>query len=299
MPALEEYYWCSEQSEITESCFTLFSTDKQYVLSLDRKQSGQGLRDGSEGDVDLQGFEGPPSLNYTIQRLHEEIDLIESVGSRVSEGTTVLCLAITGLRRILQCTSKWIRALREAKVCHEILRSSFNRRIAKFPGENSKYVLAFSEIDVCICRSDGVISELLSLNAEWCGIMSCINQNDHDFHKEGSIWLDDQRNSLILLDNDFIEMHNPGMLDRYPQFIKQQSKKWLNLHKQCRLTGSTMHNTLSLWTLKVQKDHYDDFVLSKNITCPVNDAMKHGQQHEVIIVLNYTSYELHCTSIQL
>ena len=83
---------------IIESCFTLFSTDKQYVLSLDGKQSGQGLRDGSEGDVDLWGFEGPPSLNYTIQRLHEEIDLIESVESRVSEDTTVLCPAIRSLR---------------------------------------------------------------------------------------------------------------------------------------------------------------------------------------------------------
>ena len=144
------------------------------------------------------------------------------------------------------------------------------------------------EIDAFICRSDGVISELLSLNAEWCRIMSCINQNDHDFHKEGLIRLDDQRNSLILLDNDFIEMHNPGMLDRYPQFIKQGCEKWLNLHKQCCLTGSTMHNALGLRTLKAQKDHYDDFVLSKNITRPVNNAMKHGQQHEVIVVLNYT-----------
>ena len=60
-----------------------------------------------------------------------------------------------------------------------------------------------------------------------------------------------------------------------------------------------MHNAFILWTLKAQKDHYDDFVLSKNITRPVNDAMKHGQQHEVIIVLNYTSCQLHCTSIQL
>ena len=89
------------------------------------------------------------------------------------------------------------------------------------------------------------------------------------------------------------------MLDRYPQFIKQQSEKWLNLHKQCRLTGSIMHNALGLQTLKVQKDHYDDFVLSKNIARPVNNAMKHGQQHEVIIVLNYTSFELYYTSIQL
>ena len=58
------------------------------------------------GMYDLWGFEGPPSLNYTIQRLHEEIDLIESVESRVSEDTTVLCPAIRSLRRILQCTSK-------------------------------------------------------------------------------------------------------------------------------------------------------------------------------------------------
>ena len=44
------------------------------------------------------GFEGPPSLNYTIQRLHEEIDLIESVESPVSEDTTVLSPAIRSLR---------------------------------------------------------------------------------------------------------------------------------------------------------------------------------------------------------
>ena len=41
---------------IIELCFTLFSTDKQYILSLDGKQSGQGLRDGSEGDVNLWGI---------------------------------------------------------------------------------------------------------------------------------------------------------------------------------------------------------------------------------------------------
>ena len=242
-----------------------------------------------QGDVDLWGFEGPPSLNDTIQRLHDEIDLIESVESRVSEDTTVFCPAIRNLWQILQCTSKWIWALREAKVCHEILRSSSNRRIAKSPGESSKYVLAFSEIDAFICRTDGVISELLSLIAEWCQIMSCINQNDHDFHKEGPIRLDNKEISLILLDNDFIEMHDPRMLDRYPQFIKQQSEKWLNLCKQCCLTASTMHNTLSLQTLKVQKYHYDYFVFSKKITQPVNDAMKHGQQHEVIIFRNYSS----------
>ena len=60
-----------------------------------------------------------------------------------------------------------------------------------------------------------------------------------------------------------------------------------------------MHNALGLQTLKAQKDHYDDFVLSKNISCSINDAMKHGQQHEVRIVVNYTSVQVHCTSIQL
>ena len=273
---------------IIEESFTFFSSDKQYVLSLDGKQTGQGLKDEDEGDVDLWGFEGPPCLKDTIIRLHDEIDLIENVEFRVSEDTSVLSPVIRNLRRILQCTSKRIRALREAKVRHEILRYSFNRRIAKFPGQSSKYVLAFSEIDAFICRADGVIAELLSVNAEWCKIMSMINQNDHDFHKEGPIRLDDQRNSLTLLDNNYIELHHPGMLDRYPQFIKQRSQRWFDLRKQCRITGSTMHNALGLRTLKAQKEHYDEFVLSRDVPHVVNAAMLHGQNHEVIIHIFYT-----------
>ena len=43
----------------------MLDPNKEYIISLDGKQTGKGLKDIGQGDVDLLGFEGPPPPNIT------------------------------------------------------------------------------------------------------------------------------------------------------------------------------------------------------------------------------------------
>ena len=58
---------------------------------------------------------------------------------------------------------------------HEILHSSFNKKITKFPEQGSRYKLAFSDIDAFVAKADMVIKQLLQLNVRWCLVMATIN----------------------------------------------------------------------------------------------------------------------------
>ena len=264
---------------------SFFKANKKYIISLDGKQAGQGLKEDGRGDVDLWGFEGPPSLKDTIVRLHEQIEFIDKLHNDVEKDTDVLCTAVKNIKIVLQMTSKRIRALREAKVRHEILRHTFNRKIQKQPSERGKYCLAFADIDAFISRANKVIHSLLILNTEWCRIMSNINETQHDFHSDGPIKLDNQLNSMIIADNDLIDVMYPGLLDANPEFIKQRTDRWHRLRAQSRITGSTMHNALGFRTLKLQKEHFDRFISHKDLPIVANRAMEHGSRHEVCIYI--------------
>ena len=51
----------------------------QYVLSYDGKNVSQGFKGTNFGDVDLWGFEGPPSLKDHEQRLLNDLEVIDDV----------------------------------------------------------------------------------------------------------------------------------------------------------------------------------------------------------------------------
>ena len=50
---------------------------------MDGKQVGQGLKENGVGDVNLWGFEGPPSLERTLRHLRNETYNILAIGDRV------------------------------------------------------------------------------------------------------------------------------------------------------------------------------------------------------------------------
>ena len=45
--------------------------------------------------------------------------------------------------------------------------------------------------------------------------------------------------------------------------MQHRTPEWFAIRRQSRIIASTMHNTLGFRTLKVQKQHYDEFVLGK------------------------------------
>ena len=148
---------------------------------------------------------------------------------------------VKDLKFVVQTISYHIKRLREAKVRHEFLHSSFTKKITKFPDQGSHYKIVFSDIDAFIARADMVIKDLLDMNVRWCSIMATINKNSQS---SGRLDLEMQRNHRILLKPNIIEAANPGFLDDNPKYVKQRTPEWFNLRRQSRLTASTMYNAL-------------------------------------------------------
>ena len=68
---------------IIDEAFLNLNNEKEFILSLDGKQVGQGLKENGVGDVNLWGFEGPPSLERTLRHLQNETYNILAIGDRV------------------------------------------------------------------------------------------------------------------------------------------------------------------------------------------------------------------------
>ena len=55
----------------------------------------------------------------------------------------------------------------------------------------------------------------------------------------------------------------------------------MDYRKCLQLTGSTIYNTLGLWTLKDPKIHYQKYIKKEDILQETTPAMQHGIDHEV------------------
>ena len=64
---------------IIEDSIKLLDRDKEYVLSLDGKQTSPGLINETEGDVNLWGHEGPPSLQENLDRIRLQEKFISNL----------------------------------------------------------------------------------------------------------------------------------------------------------------------------------------------------------------------------
>ena len=68
---------------IIEESFENLDNDKEFILSLDGKQVGQGLKENGVGDVNLWEFEGPPSLDKTLSHLRNKTNNILGIADKV------------------------------------------------------------------------------------------------------------------------------------------------------------------------------------------------------------------------
>ena len=228
---------------IEESCY-LIEINKEYVLALDGKQTSSGLIDEMEGDVNLWGYEGPPTVQENIDWLRLQENCIINVVDKASRFDTELHEFVPDLKIIVQIVTKCIKSLREAKVRYEQLRSRFKKKICGKPHIRSRYDVAFSEIDSFIRHCDIAIKNLLNINVEWCSIMATLNGNEHCFHKHGPLLLDSMLNSWILRHPDTLDLDT--FLQKYPQYMKQRTDVWHSIPNQSYVTGSTLNSALGL-----------------------------------------------------
>ena len=140
---------------IINQSLEMLDKNKEFILSLDGKQVGPGFKEHGVGDVNLWGFEGPPSLNESLRHFKFETNNILALADKVQDQddpTFINPEVVKDFKFVVQSISYHIKRLREAKVRHEILRSSFTKKVTKFPDQGSRYKLAFSDIDAFIAK---------------------------------------------------------------------------------------------------------------------------------------------------
>ena len=104
---------------VIEESLQNLDNNKEFILSLDGKQVGQGLKENGVGDVNLWGFEGPPSLHETLEHLCNESNNILSIADRIQEQQDKQSIddeVVKELKFVVQTLSCHIKRLCEAKV---------------------------------------------------------------------------------------------------------------------------------------------------------------------------------------
>ena len=95
---------------IIEESVELLDKEKEFVLSLDGKQLIPGLLNEDEGDVNLWGYEGPPTLKENLNCLEQHKDIILDIVGKASIDDNSLDVFCEDLKLVVQIITKRIEA---------------------------------------------------------------------------------------------------------------------------------------------------------------------------------------------
>ena len=93
---------------IIQESISLVDKAKEYVLGLDGKQASLGLLNDTEGDVNLWGYEGPPTLDENLERLQLQENCILEVVGKVSRFDSNINEFAPDLKTVVQIVTKRI-----------------------------------------------------------------------------------------------------------------------------------------------------------------------------------------------
>ena len=91
---------------IIQESVKLLDKEKEFVLSFDGKQFIPGLINETEGDVNLWGLEGPPTLKENLQHLERHKDIILDVVGKASIEDNGIDVYSENLKLIVQLITK-------------------------------------------------------------------------------------------------------------------------------------------------------------------------------------------------
>lgn len=232
---------------------------KINMMCVDGKKVTAGL-DEQFGDVNVFGFEDPPSIADKRQRLNDELQLVDDMKltlsekfcninfSSVDKGETFNLVDM--MRGLIFLLTLRLKEGRHLKKKQEFGLEKLKER-AGSEWKTSKYVYAISGIQAFLYRVRQFIQVTLSNIGKLCEIGSEINEKQSDFRVSGEVDPTVQQNMFLLKEVD--EQVHPLPTN----LIKQRSEMWKDVRKLATVTGSTLHNAIGLRTLKEQKLHFD------------------------------------------
>ncbi|VDI16343.1 Hypothetical predicted protein [Mytilus galloprovincialis] len=274
-----------------------------YKICFDGKKLNAGVDGQKSGDINLWGYEGPPSLQKVENMYENDLKCISSLERAIS---TLDIRHITDLayvpesckdgitetgKNVLTVISERLSALRKVKQKKEISLEKI-KKICTTPEMNAKYSYAISAIRTFIYRIGACIDRLLNLVDTLGYALSVINDVSFLYCRGKICYLSEQQNYVCItgIQNNTIKRDDVSSLDT--TFVKQKSTAWKTIRSFAKVTGSTCFDALGLGGLKKQKEHFEYVFSGKEKTEPspeVKKYMQHGTVNEINCVATLVS----------
>ena len=292
---------------LTEMISKLSSFDPEQVLTykvcVDGKKINAGVRGQALGDINLWGFEDPPTLGDRTERLNQELTVVESLKKEIEllELKSEECFSdIEGTRRkrlldmMHQCIhilSERIQDLRVGRVGQGI---ALEKLMGQVTGDwrMSKYGFAISGIRTKMFEIDSCLSITLRSIDKLCRACSALSGSEYNFSVTDTVQMGFQENFVCL--KGIACPEKVGALDDNMVLsnINQRSDAWFAVRKTAVITGSTLYKALGFDGLKAQKAHYAMVFQGEEPSSPDNETqkrMEYGSKNEINAVATLVS----------
>lgn len=254
----------------------------QFTLSFDGKKCACGLKNETDGDVQLLGIEKPnvkDQLKQFQQHLAQAEAMLEEKDIKnASQHALKIQKQICKVSKIVQKLHKRIegQALLRKKLKKLAMRNSDC-------ADRFRYAISFINATTHECqnlaeRSLALNERLVRTLAKCKGLDTCVPPGKH-------VKLGSHPQVFRLRESDDIMQHLD--LQRETYYIKQGSDLWHQQRKLARVTGSSMNRALGLDNkkpLKLQQEHHYVKVQGKHAEPPddtVKEMMEYGRVNEV------------------
>ena len=204
----------------------------------------------------MWGKEGPPNIRRALKILDHTINVASKID--ITSESHSLDQQAKYLQNLLFTSTMRIECLRQRINGIFYLRKKLIANVGDSEELKYKYRHCMSTLNHNTAKCNSVVRCLLEINIQLTKLLSTIQQNS-DVHVNldlRHIELSEQSNCFMLLPPDIAKYAVDLENDDNSHYVKQGSKKWFQMHKLSRVTGSTLRASIGLDTLAKQKEHY-------------------------------------------
>ncbi|XP_053383231.1 uncharacterized protein LOC123562931 [Mercenaria mercenaria] len=270
--------------------------DKTYKLCVDGKKINAG-KSKKHGDIDLFGFEKPPTLSDRRATLEGETLLLKSVADildvmsicqktklkQIPENETKHLIQL--LIEVVRVVGEKLHTLRSTKVSKELMLEKLKKQSGP-DWRKSKFVFVISSLETDLYDVSNCIKELLDIVDEIGFTVATLRDAEKLYAKGRSVSLHSQMNYIHISSTS----EGTGYVE--PRHIKQLSDKWHAIRNSAKVTGSSLNKALGLGSLKQQLEHFDKVFFKKEpkqVSSDVQLKMKYGSEQEINAIATLVS----------
>ena len=218
-----------------------------------------------DSDVNLYGYEGPPSLKDRDIRMNNEVlvinKCINDVDKYISLGIDIASKGSSDdnselkkqLLELVTVLTHRVKDLRRNRVGKALAREKF-KGLGQADWRSSKFAYVISSIETSICRIDMCLKSIMEVIDSILATVAIINGTRHHFHA-GRPHVD-----MNSLDNHCCLKSDAYTRSLDTKHMIQKSEIWFEERRKSKVTGSRVYSAIGMDTLKGQQQHFDEVI---------------------------------------